>query len=92
MREWLRITDAVATEGYKLRLTLTDGSTIERDVSKLIQGPIFEPIRRDPSVFRSVKAQDGTVVWPNGADLCPDVLIYGGPPPPDVHAVRANAA
>jgi hypothetical protein len=21
------------------------------------------------------------VVWPNGADLCPDVLIWGGPPP-----------
>jgi hypothetical protein len=77
----LRIREAEAIEGFKLRLTLTDGSMMERDVSQLLIGPIFEPIRDDPAVFAQVRAEGGTVVWPNGADLCPDVLIWGGAPP-----------
>lgn len=77
----LRISHAVALEDFRLRLTLTDGSVVERDVSDLLVGPVFEPLRHDASVFRAVRAEAGTVVWPNGADLCPDVLIWGGAPP-----------
>jgi len=77
----LRIREVKALEGFKLRLTLTDGSVIERDVSRLLVGPVFEPIRKDLSVFAKVRVEGGTVVWPNGADLCPDVLIWGGAPP-----------
>jgi len=54
---------------------------VERDVSELLVGPIFDPIRSDPARFREVRAEEGSVAWPNGADLCPDVLIWGGPPP-----------
>jgi len=79
----LRIREVEALEGFRLRLTLTDGSTVERDVSALMRGPVFEPLKRDPESFRMVRAEGGTVVWPNGADLCPDVLIWGGPPPED---------
>ncbi|WP_425160044.1 DUF2442 domain-containing protein [Candidatus Binatus sp.] len=67
--------------GFKLSLALTDGSVIERDVSGLLVGPVFEAIRQNPAVFASVRVEGGTVVWPNGADLCPDVLIWGGVPP-----------
>jgi Protein of unknown function (DUF2442) len=77
----LRIREAQALEGFKLRLTLSDGSVIERDVSRLLTGPVFNPVRKDPAFFRQVRAEGGTVVWPNGADLCPDVLIWGGAPP-----------
>jgi hypothetical protein len=77
----LRIREVKALDALKLRLTLTDGSVIERDVSRLLVGPIFESVRKDPSVFAKVRVEGGTVVWPNGADLCPDVLIWGGPPP-----------
>jgi len=80
---FVRIQDVVPLEGYRLRLTLTDGSVIERDISALLDGPVFEPIRSDPALFRAVRVEAGTVVWPNGADLCPDVLIWGGPPPQD---------
>ena len=34
-------------------------------------------------VFAQVRANGGTVTWPNGADLCPDVVIWGGLPPSD---------
>jgi hypothetical protein len=81
----LRISEARPLEGFRLKLTLTDGSVIERDVSRLLVGPVFDPVRKDPSFFRKVRAEDGTVVWPNGADLCPDVLIWGGPPPEEEH-------
>jgi hypothetical protein len=77
----LRIRSAEPQAGRRLRLTLTDGSTIERDVAHLLTGPVFNAIRGDEEVFRSVRCEGGTVVWPNGADLCPDVLIWGGPPP-----------
>ncbi len=77
----VRIRDVVPLEGFRLRLTLTDGRVIERDVSPLLVGPIFEPIRSKRALFSEVRVEAGTVVWPNGADLCPDVLIWSGPPP-----------
>jgi hypothetical protein len=77
----LRIREVKALEGFNLKMALTDGSVIERDVSRLLVGPVFEPIRKDPSFFAKVRVEGGTVVWPNGADLCPDVLIWGGAPP-----------
>jgi len=77
----LRIHKVEVLKGFKLRLTLTDGSIVEREVSRLLVGPVFEKIRSDPAFFAQVRAEGGTVVWPNGADLCPDVLIWGGPPP-----------
>lgn len=76
----LRIVAVTPLEGYRLRLLLTDGSTIERDVEPLLVGPVFDTVRDNPQVFRAASAAFGTVVWPNDADLCPDVLIWGGPP------------
>ncbi len=87
----LRISKAEALPGLRLRLTLTDGSVVERDVASLLNGPVFERIRNDPAEFARVRVEGGTVVWPNGADLCPDVLIWNGPPPEPAQARRAPA-
>lgn len=36
---------------------------------------VFEPLLQDDYFKQvSVKAELGIIVWPNGADLCPDVL------------------
>jgi hypothetical protein len=77
----LRIKNATPLSGYRLRLTLTDGSVVERDVETLLQGPVFEPIRRDPELFRKVTVERGTLCWPGDVDLCPDTILWEGPPP-----------
>jgi hypothetical protein len=82
----LRIRSVSPEEKFHLRLTLTDGTEVVRDVSSLLEGLIFEPIRSDAAEFHKVRAAAGTAVWPNGADLDPDVLIWGGPPPSEPSA------
>ncbi|MCY4077383.1 MAG: DUF2442 domain-containing protein [Acidobacteria bacterium] len=82
----LRIANVTALPERRLRLRLTDGTTIERDASPLLLGAVFEEVRRDPEVFAQVRIIEGTVAWPNGADLCPDTLMWGGLPPSDPHA------
>ena len=83
----IRIREVTPLDGFRLRLRLTNDAVIERDVSELMSGPIFEAPRNDPALFRSVRIEAGTVVWGNGADLCPDVLIWGGPPPADAECL-----
>jgi hypothetical protein len=44
---------------------------------------VFDLIRDDEQQFRHLPAEGGTVVGPNGADLCPGIVIWGGLPPAD---------
>lgn len=82
----LRIREARAIEGFQLELVLSDGSSIIRDVADLLAGPIFEPLLSDPALFSQIRVEVGAVTWQTGADICPDVLIWGGPPPADASA------
>ena len=77
----VRIQEATALPGFRLRLLLTDGRTLERDLQDLLRGELFDPLLSDPQLFGSVTVRDGAVTWENGADICPDVLIWNGPPP-----------
>ena len=77
----LRILEADILDRFRVRLTLTDGTVIERDIGNLLRGPIFDSIRTNPEHFSQMRVEGGTLVWANGADLCPDVLIWGGAPP-----------
>jgi hypothetical protein len=81
----LYVEDVEPLRGYWLRLTLTDGQVIERDVSEALWGPVFEPVR-DRRVFEAARVDGGTVTWPGGADLAPETLIWGGRPPADSSA------
>jgi hypothetical protein len=71
-----RIHSVEPLEGYVLRLGFDDGTTREVDLEDELWGPVFEPLREDPELFRQVRVDEelGTVVWPNGADMDPDVL------------------
>ena len=80
----VRIQEVKPVEDYRVRLKLSDGRIVERDLAPLLTGPVFDDIRSSPARFQEVQVEGGTLVWPNGADLCPDVLIWGGLPPADV--------
>ena len=70
------VVEAHIVEGYRVRLRFEDGVTGELDLSDVIRFEgVFEPLR-DPATFAglSVSPDLGTICWPNGADLDPDVL------------------
>ena len=79
----LRIRRADALNGHRLRLTLTNGDVVERDIGALFWGAVFEPLRTDDALFRQVLVRAGTVAWPGNVDLDPDVLIWGSSAPRD---------
>jgi hypothetical protein len=72
----VRIRSVVPLDGFSVRLGFTDGSERTFDLTPYLRGPVFEPLKADPAAFRSVQVDPelGTIVWPNGADICPDVL------------------
>lgn len=62
--------------GYRLFLRLEDGVAGELDLGqRLAFDGVFAPLR-DPAAFAQARVHPelGTVVWPGGADLDPDVL------------------
>jgi hypothetical protein len=79
--------DIVAVEplpGRRLRLTLSNGQVVERDVSGLMWGPVFERIAASDEAFAEVVVDGGTAAWlADGADIAPETLIWNGPGPPD---------
>jgi hypothetical protein len=72
------VRSAEPLEDFWVRLVFSNGEQKNVDLKPLLRGPIFEPLLRDPQLFRAVKVDEelGTIVWPNGADMDPDVL-YG---------------
>ena len=58
---------------YRIHLVFNDGLESTVDLSPLLDGPIFEPLK-DPAHFRRFFLEGGTVTWPNGADVAPETL------------------
>ncbi len=85
-----RITKVVVTGPFQVVLDFTDGSRGIADLAPLIggRGGVFGPLQ-DQTYFATVAVDPdaGTLVWPNGVDLDPDMLYeaahglpVGGPP------------
>lgn len=64
---------------YRVFLRFTDGRAGDVDLAPLLLDfkGVFAPLR-DTNYFARVElnAELGTIVWPNGADLDPDVLHH----------------
>ena len=73
----VRVQSVEPREGFKVNIRFTDGSSREVNLAPYLRGPIFEPIRNDPVLFSSMQVEEGTIAWPNGADIDPDVLYHG---------------
>ncbi len=65
-------------EKFRVLLEFSNGERKVVELELFLHGPIFEPIRENPELFRSVRVDEelGTIGWENGADIDPDVL-YG---------------
>ncbi|MEP7337572.1 MAG: DUF2442 domain-containing protein [Acidobacteriota bacterium] len=87
------IRSVVLLENYQVRLVFSTGEEKVVDLEPLLHGPIFEPIRQNPEIFRAVTVDPelGTITWPNGADMDPDVL-YGSHYPAWMEAAEKAAA
>jgi hypothetical protein len=70
-----RIVGVEVSGPHSLALTFKDGRRKRVNLVRLLEGPIFEPLR-DPVFFARVMLDPvaGTVVWPNGADIAPETL------------------
>jgi len=73
----VRVCSVTPLAGCKALVAFDNNTQREIDLKPYLHGPVFEPIRNEPAVFRSMKIEGGTIGWPNGADIDPDVLYYG---------------
>jgi hypothetical protein len=88
------ITNVQALDGYRVELTFSDSVQGIVDLADRIvgRGGVFGPVK-DSRFFRQVRVDKelGTIVWPNGADICPDLLysLVTGQPvsPPEPETV-----
>ena len=72
-----RVVSAELVDGYRVRLSFSDGATGVIDFRDRIvgRGGVFEALE-DPDVFAGFRIDEeaGTLTWPNGVDFCPETL------------------
>jgi len=61
---FVRVRTVEPLDGFRVRLGFTDGSSKDVDLEPYLHGRIFEPIKNDVNVFRTVKVDNraGTIV------------------------------
>ena len=87
------VVEVEAIVPYRLRLRFADGAGGEVDVAALVPFTGVFATLAAPERFAEVAVDPdlGTVVWPSGADLDPDVLYAAvtGAPMPDLSQAAA---
>ena len=68
----VRLLKAEYRGDHRVWLQFADGSNGEVDLAAEMWGEIFDPLR-SPAAFAAFRV-DGTLCWPNGADLAPEYL------------------
>jgi len=72
----VRVKSAKPLDDFKMLLEFEDGTKKEINLKPFLSGPIFKDVLENSEYFRQVSIKGGTISWPNGADIDPDVLYY----------------
>jgi hypothetical protein len=67
---------AKVKRGHVVTVQFADGH--RRDIDLVVPQTGCSGLREEAR-FRELRVQDGSIAWPNGADICPDVLYYDLP-------------
>ena len=92
-----RLVSVRPADAYRLELTFDDGvvGVVDFEGWLIGSGGVMEPLA-DREFFQRVSVDEvaGTIQWPNGLDLCPDVLYSRatGIPIPFAEVDRSAAA
>jgi hypothetical protein len=72
----VHVTSVEVLHDYVVRLGFSDGCAGELDLGPSLGRGVFEPLATDYALFRQVTVdpEARTLVWPNGADMAPEVL------------------
>lgn len=77
-KKWVprKIIAVEALDDYSLLCTFDDSTVKRFEMTQLIKrkGEMIEPLKKK-SFFKNVFLEMGTPTWPNGYDVCPD-LVY----------------
>jgi hypothetical protein len=80
-----RTTAVIPDADHALVITFSDGQVRRLDVRPYLAFPVFDRLR-DATYFAQVRADHGTVAWPDGIDLDPDSVYLDSVP------IRQHAA
>jgi len=71
------VTSADYVEGYKIKITFSNGEAGVVDLEAALWGPVFEPLK-DQHAFSRFTVSDviHTLCWENGADFAPEFLYH----------------
>ena len=69
----IRVIELERLGGFKLKLVFNDGLSGVLDLSHLLTGAIFSPLK-ESEYFASAQVRYGTVVWANNVDMAPEYL------------------
>ncbi len=68
-----RVSKVKALDDFRLELVFTNGESGVYDCEHLLEFGVFCELK-DKLYFAQARVVDGTVVWPNEQDICPDTL------------------
>ena len=70
-----RAVEVKPLKNYILKITFDNGETKEFDVKPYMNHKVFKELK-NIAMFNTVKISGLSIVWANGADICPDELYF----------------
>ena len=77
LKRLIRVRRVETVEGLTVQVEFEDSTVRLLDLAPLMRGAIFDELLQNPELFNQITVEHGTIAWPNGADIDPDVLYYG---------------